>query len=105
MDPELLAAMDAIENEEWEEDANEEGFIPDDFIQQAIDDKEDDSGFDFDAHIRNLLKARAERESSQVELTEDRYAEEVRMEHPPTDRAEREIDQQYSAVGARKRCD
>ena len=96
VDPELLAAMDAIENEDWEGDEQEEGFIPDDFVQQAIEDKEEDAGFDFDAHIRNLLKAREERERSKVELTEDRYAEEIRIE--PTNRKEREIDQQFSAV-------
>ena len=39
MDPELLAAMEEIENEDWDDDKNEEGFISDDFIQQAIDDK------------------------------------------------------------------
>lgn len=97
MDPELLAAMDAIEKEDWEGDEQEEGFIPDDFVQQAIEDKEEDAGFDFDAHIRSLLKAREERERPKVELTEDRYAEEIRIE--PTQRKEREIDQQFSAVG------
>lgn len=100
MDPELLAAMDAIENEDWSGDEQEEGFIPDDFVQQAIEDREEDEGFDFDAHIRNLLKAREERERSKVELTEDRYAEEIRIE--PTNRKEREIDQQFSAVSEQK---
>lgn len=109
MDPELLAAMEAIENEEWSGEEHEEGFIPDDFVQQAIEDREEDAGFDFDAHIRNLLKAREERERSKVELTEDRYAEEIRLEptrpnglKEPIERKEREIDQQFSAVGERE---
>ena len=80
VDPELLAAMEDIENEEWDDDKNEEGFISDDFIQQAIDDKGPVNEFDFDQHIRNLLKAREEKEKSNVELTEDRYAEEIRVD-------------------------
>ena len=41
VDPELLAAMDAIDEEDWENDSqNEEGYIPDDFIQQAIENPE-----------------------------------------------------------------
>ena len=97
VDPELLAAMEEIENEEWDDDKNEEGYIDDNFVQLAIEDKSDD-GFDFDAHIRNLLKAREEKEKSRVELTEDRYAEEIRIDPEKEDRKERDIDHQYNAV-------
>lgn len=89
--------MEEIENEEWDDDQNEEGYIDDNFIQQAIEDKSDDE-FDFDAHIRNLLKAREEKEKSRVELTEDRYAEEIRIDPEVENRKEREIDQQYNGV-------
>lgn len=89
--------MEEIENEEWDDDQNEEGYIDDNFIQQAIEDKSDDE-FDFDAHIRNLLKTREEKEKSRVELTEDRYAEEIRIDPEVGNRKEREIDQQYNGV-------
>lgn len=89
--------MEEIENEEWDDDQNEEGYIDDNFIQQAIEDKSDDE-FDFDAHIRNLLKTREEKERSRVELTEDRYAEEIRIDPEVENRKEREIDQQYNGV-------
>lgn len=89
--------MEEIENEEWDDDQNEEGYIDDNFIQQAIEDKSDDE-FDFDAHIRNLLKTREEKEKSRVELTEDRYAEEIRIDPEVEKRKEREIDQQYNGV-------
>ena len=89
--------MEEIENEEWDDDKNEEGYIDDNFVQLAIEDKSDD-GFDFDAHIRNLLKAREEKEKSRVELTEDRYAEEIRIDPEKEDRKERDIDHQYNAV-------
>lgn len=98
VDPELLEAMDAIDAEDWDEDQQEEGFIPDDFIQQAIDDKGGDD-FDFDAHIRNLLKQREERERSKVVLTEDRYAEEIRKESTADEnRGDRDIDKQFNVV-------
>ena len=77
--------MEEIENEEWDDDKNEEGYIDDNFVQLAIEDKSDD-GFDFDEHIRNLLKAREEKEKSRVELTEDRYAEEIRIDPEKEDR-------------------
>ena len=101
--------MDAIDNEEWEGDeenmgAEEEGFIPDDFIQQAIQD-EGAEDFDFDAHIRNLLKQRDLRDRCTVELTEDRYADEIRLDRQPggegeymMQREDREIDRQFSIV-------
>ena len=110
VDPELLAAMDAIDNEDWDGDeenmgAEEEGFIPDDFIQQAIND-EGAEDFDFDAHIRNLLKQRDLRDRCTVELTEDRYADEIRLDKQSDDgedemvkREDREIDRQFSIVG------
>ena len=99
--------MDAIDNDEWygdEEDvgAEEEGFIPDDFIQQAIND-EGAEDFDFDAHIRNLLKQRDLRDRCTVELTEDRYADEIRLDKHSgnanqVEREDREIDRQFSIV-------
>ena len=98
MDPELLAAMEEIENEDWDDDKNEEGFISDDFIQQAIDDKGPVNEFDFDQHIRNLLKAREEKEKSNVELTEDRYAEEIRIDPELANRKERDMDHQFKSV-------
>lgn len=98
VDPELLAAMEDIENEEWDDEKNEEGFISDDFFQQAIDDKGPVNEFDFDQHIRNLLKAREEKEKSNVELTEDRYAEEIRVDPELANRKERDIDHQFNAV-------
>ena len=99
MDPELLAAMEEIENEEWDDDKNEEGFIEDNFIQLAIEEKSEDDDFDFDAHIRNLLKAREEKTKSTIELTEDRYADEIRLDQEPSqERKERDIDHQYQAV-------
>ena len=98
VDPELLAAMEDIENEEWDDEKNEEGFISDDFIQQAIDDKGPVNEFDFDQHIRNLLKAREEKEKSNVELTEDRYAEEIRVDPELANRKERDIVHQFNAV-------
>lgn len=103
VDPELLAAMDAIDEEDWENDSqNEEGYIPDDFIQQAIEDKGADD-FDFDAHIRNLLRQREEREKSHVELTEDRYAAEIQREEGDqhddgTQHDDRPIDRQFDIV-------
>ena len=104
--PELLAAMDAIDAEDWDDDdQKEEGFIPDDFVQQAIEDKGGDD-FDFDAHIRNLLKQREEREKSKVELTEDRYAEEIRKEPPEVEnRGDRDIDKQFNIVRVMEWCD
>ena len=101
MDPELLAAMEEIENEDWDDDKNEEGFISDEFIQQAIDDKGPVNEFDFDQHIRNLLKAREEKEKSNVELTEDRYAEEIRIDPELANRKERDIDHQFKSVRTR----
>ena len=104
VDPELLAAMDAIDEEDWENDSQkEEGYIPDDFIQQAIEDKGADD-FDFDAHIRNLLRQREEREKSRVALTEDRYAEEIQREggdqhDDGTQHDDRPIDRQFDIVG------
>lgn len=111
VDPELLAAMEAIDNDEWEGDeederAEENGFIPDDFIQQAIQD-EGAEDFDFDAHIRNLLKQRDLRDRCLVELTEDRYADEIRLdkkgegegEEEDVKREDREIDRQFNVVG------
>ncbi|KAK8817827.1 hypothetical protein WA577_003868 [Blastocystis sp. JDR] len=98
VDPELLAAMEEIENEDWDDDKNEEGFISDDFIQQAIDDKGPVNEFDFDQHIRNLLKAREEKEKSNVELTEDRYAEEIRIDPELANRKERDIDHQFKSI-------
>ncbi|KAK8823817.1 hypothetical protein WA538_001108, partial [Blastocystis sp. DL] len=103
VDPELLAAMDAIDEEDWENDSqNEEGYIPDDFIQQAIEDKGADD-FDFDAHIRNLLRQREEREKSHVALTEDRYAAEIQREEGDqhddgTQHDDRPIDRQFDIV-------
>lgn len=97
VDPELLAAMEAIENEDWDEEQNENGYIDDNFVQLAIDDKSDD-GFDFDAHIRNLLKTREAREKCNVELTADRYAEEIRIDLEKENRKERDIDHQFQAV-------
>ena len=90
VDPELLAAMDAIDEEDWENDSqNEEGYIPDDF--------------DFDAHIRNLLRQREEREKSHVALTEDRYAAEIQREEGDqhddgTQHDDRPIDRQFGIV-------
>ena len=104
VDPELLAAMDAIDEEDWENDSQkEEGYIPDDFIQQAIEDKGADD-FDFDAHIRNLLRQREEREKSRVALTEDRYAAEIQREEGDqhddgTQHDDRPIDRQFDIVG------
>ena len=80
MDPELLAAMDAIENEDWSGDEQEEGFIPDDFVQQAIEDREEDEGFDFDAHIRNLLKAREERRAREDDGEQRQHAAKAEAE-------------------------
>lgn len=103
VDPELLAAMDAIDEEDWENDSQkEEGYIPDDFIQQAIEDKGADD-FDFDAHIRNLLRQREEREKSHVALTEDRYAAEIQREEgnqhdDDTQHDDRPIDRQFDIV-------
>ena len=103
VDPELLAAMDAIDEEDWENDSqNEEGYILDDFIQQAIEDKGADD-FDFDAHIRNLLRQREEREKSHVALTEDRYAAEIQREEGDqhddgTQHDDRPIDRQFDIV-------
>ena len=91
--------MEEIENEDWDDDKNEEGFIEDNFIQLAIEEKSEDDDFDFDAHIRNLLKVREEKTKSTIELTEDRYADEIRLDQDANEeRKERDIDHQYQAV-------